>query len=43
MSETAASGEVSLPLAVLTDATGAMLSTILRTRRDRRETGGATQ
>ena len=43
MSETAASGEASLPLAVLTDATGLMLATILRTRRDRRETGGATQ
>jgi pyroglutamyl-peptidase len=43
MSEAAASGEASLPLAVLTDATGLMLATILRTRRDRRETGGATQ
>lgn len=41
MSEAAAPGEPSLPLAVLTEATGAMLTTILRNRRDRREVGGA--
>jgi pyroglutamyl-peptidase len=41
MSEAAAPGEPSLPLTVLTEATGAMLTTILRNRRDRREVGGA--
>lgn len=42
MSEAAASREPSLPLAVLTEATGVMISTILRARRDRRIAGGAT-
>ena len=42
MSEAAAPGEPSLPLAALTEAAGVMLRTILRTRRDRRAAGGAT-
>jgi pyroglutamyl-peptidase len=42
MSEAAAPGEPSLPLAGLTEAAGVMLRTILRTRRDRRAAGGAT-
>lgn len=42
MSEAAAPGEPSLPLAGLTEAAGVMLRTILRTRRDRRASGGAT-
>lgn len=42
MSEAAAPGEPSLPLAALIEAAGVMLRTILRTRRDRRAAGGAT-
>lgn len=42
MSETAARGEPALPLSVLTEATGVMLETALRSRRDLRATGGAT-
>ena len=42
MRESAARGEPALPLSVLTEATGVMLETALRSRRDLRAIGGAT-
>jgi len=42
MEEAAVAGEPSLPLAVLTEATGVMLLTALLSRRDLRAAGGAT-
>lgn len=42
MSETALRGEPALPLKVLTEATGSMITTILRSRGDLRIAGGAT-
>ncbi|MFM7750399.1 MAG: pyroglutamyl-peptidase I [Opitutaceae bacterium] len=42
MRESAARGEPALPLSILTVATGVMLETALRSRRDLRAIGGAT-